>query len=73
METPYLGVHQTGSRPVNEFCAWARIGRTRFYEIINSGELRAVKYGRRTFVPTKAADEWLANCPAYRPQKDLAA
>jgi len=58
---------------VNEFCAWARIGRTRFYEIIKSGELRAVKHHRRTFVPTKAADEWLESLPPYRPQNDQGA
>jgi excisionase family DNA binding protein len=36
------------------------------YELINSGELRAVKVGRRTYVPVEAAQEWLAAQPVYR-------
>lgn len=30
---------------INEFSSWARLGRTRIYELIGSGELKAIKLG----------------------------
>jgi excisionase family DNA binding protein len=49
---------------IPEFCAWARIGRTKAYEEIGSGALPALKIGRRTLVKAVDADAWLANQPA---------
>jgi excisionase family DNA binding protein len=49
---------------VAEFCAWARIGRTKAYEEIGSGALRALKIGRRTVIKAADADAWLAAQPA---------
>ena len=43
---------------VREFMDWARIGRTKTYEEINSGRLVAVKVGRKTLIPPGAAGDW---------------
>ena len=48
---------------IPEFCAWARIGRTKAYEEIAAGALRAIKIGRRTLVRVEDAAAWLSNMP----------
>lgn len=47
-----------------ETCALARVGRTAFYEAVNSGELRAVKRGRRTLVLLDDLHAWMKQLPA---------
>ena len=49
---------------IPEFCAWARIGRTKAYEEIGAGKLRAVKIGRRTLIKAADADIWLSSQPS---------
>ncbi len=51
---------------INDFMAWSRLGRTKVYELIGSEELRAIKVGRRTFIPIAAAHTWLDAQPVYR-------
>ena len=48
-----------GAMSVDEFCRWARIGRTSAYNEIANGRLRALKVGRRTVIPADAARHWL--------------
>lgn len=36
------------------------LGRTKVYELIQSGQLRTVKIGRRRFVPASAVEEYVA-------------
>ena len=40
---------------VNDFCAEFGIGRTKFYELVNAGEIKIVKLGTRTLIPASAA------------------
>jgi excisionase family DNA binding protein len=48
---------------ISEVCAASRIGRTRVYEAIKRGELRARKNGRATLVLQTDLVEWLNNLP----------
>ncbi|WP_415007839.1 helix-turn-helix domain-containing protein [Aestuariivirga sp.] len=42
-------------------------GRTRFYEIVNSGQLPMVKCGRRSFVRSDDLDTYISCLPPYVP------
>jgi len=50
---------------VSEFLRCAGIGRTHFYRLINSGELKARKQGKRTIILAADADAWLNALPSY--------
>lgn len=43
------------------FCERYGVGRTKVYEEIKFGRLKAVKLGSRTLIPVDRAEEWLAN------------
>lgn len=48
---------------VQEACDYARIGRTKLYELIQNGTLRAVKVGAATRIGRDSLDNWLASLP----------
>lgn len=48
---------------VKDFCLTYGIGRTRLYEEIAAGRLRAIKLGTRTLIPADAAAEWFDALP----------
>lgn len=52
---------------IEEFRAWSRLGRTKIYELLASGDLKAIKVGRRTLISGEAAQAWLDAQPAYSP------
>ena len=41
---------------VNEFCEIVGVGRTKAYEILNSGELEIVRLGRRTLITRRSVE-----------------
>ena len=53
-----------GARTVDEFCRWASISRSKFYEIVAAGELRIVKCGSRTLVRHEDGVAWLNSLPS---------
>lgn len=55
-EQPY---HDFTFMTVREFMDFARIGRTKTYEEIAAGRLKAVKVGRKTLIPPGSAGDWM--------------
>lgn len=53
-----------GAFSVRDFCQWAGIGRTAFYEELKTGRLAAKKFGKRTLIPIAEANRWLEGLPA---------
>lgn len=51
---------------IAEACAACRIGRTRLYELIGTGEIRAIKQGRRTLVKVQDLQRFIETLPAMK-------
>jgi excisionase family DNA binding protein len=58
--------HSTLAYSVPEAGQIANAGRTSIYEAINSGELRAVKRGRRTLILDEDLRQWLQSLPQVK-------
>jgi hypothetical protein len=58
---------------VRLFCETYDIGRTKAYEEINAGRLKARKIGSRTIISTDDAESWLNALPAINEAVDEAA
>ncbi len=44
------------------------IGTTKFYEILNSGELKGVKIGKRLMIRRSEIARYISSLPAYKSQ-----
>ncbi|MBC7582343.1 MAG: helix-turn-helix domain-containing protein [Tardiphaga sp.] len=49
---------------IKEFCKCFSIGRSKTYDEIKVGRLRAIKVGRRTLITMADAEEWLLGLPS---------
>jgi len=38
------------SAPINEFCVLSGLGRTKIYELLNTGDLASIKIGNRRLI-----------------------
>jgi hypothetical protein len=57
---------------ISAFCEIYDIGRTKAYEEINAGRLKARKAGRRTIITADDAEEWLGRLPVLQEALDEA-
>jgi excisionase family DNA binding protein len=51
---------------VEEFCRRFGVGRTKVYEELGLGRLRARKVGRRTIITEDDAEDWLRRLPLMK-------
>ena len=54
---------------VSEACQALRIGRTKFYQLLANGDLRAVALGRKTLVSRDALENFMASLPVIHLQR----
>jgi excisionase family DNA binding protein len=54
---------------VREACAISRVGRSKLYLAIHSGELRARKVGKSTLILRRDLEIWLETQPTYVPSR----
>lgn len=52
---------------ITDFCKAANVGRTRAYQLINQGRIKALKLGRKTLIPRAAFEEFIAGLKPYTP------
>lgn len=57
------------SLTIAEASVATRLGRTKLYELINAGALRARKIGKRTIILREDLDSFLSDLPPYPAQK----
>ena len=52
---------------LTEFCKTANVGKTKAYELINRGEVPAVKLDNKTMIRRSDVENWLSSLQAYQP------
>jgi excisionase family DNA binding protein len=64
-----------GSTPIayriDDLVRVSGIGRTKIYEALKAGQLRAHKSGKRTLIPAESARDFIARLPVYAPQSAI--
>ena len=51
---------------VDEFCSWASIGRSKFYQEVAEGRITIRKIGRKSVVTLTDAITWLDSLPTMK-------
>jgi excisionase family DNA binding protein len=52
---------------VRQFAEVYGLGKSTVYELVDSGQLRAVRCNRRILIPREAAEAWFAGLPEHEP------
>ena len=52
-----------GAMSVSQFCAWAGIGRTKFYGLVKGKQITPRKLGSKTIILRREAEEFLSQLP----------
>ena len=68
ISTPTSGAQRAFS--IEQFCRRFGIGRTKVYEELKLGRLRARKIGRRTIIAEDDAESWLRRLPSIKTAND---
>ena len=50
---------------IEDFCKLTRMGKTRAYQLIADGEIKAVKNGKLTRIKREAMRDWISSLPEY--------
>jgi hypothetical protein len=53
-----------GAMTVDEFCRWARVGKTKAYAEAKAGRLQMRKIGSKTVVLRSDGEQWLSSLPS---------
>lgn len=56
------------SYTIDEACGLIGVGRTKFYEVLDSGELPAKKWGKRTLILKSDLEKFMTNLEPYSTQ-----
>lgn len=54
---------------IQQFCAAYAVGRTRAYELLNDGEIEAIKSGYRTLILMDSVEAWLQRLQPFGANK----
>ncbi len=55
---------------IEEVRAYTGIGKTRLYEALNRGQLKAKKFGRKTIILKDDLDDFLESLDSYLPENE---
>lgn len=61
--------HANKMYSIEEVIKLSGLGRTKIYQEISDGYMRAKKIGARTVIPAEAYTEWVNNLPDYLADK----
>lgn len=53
---------------VRGICERYSLGRTKLYSLLGSGEIIALKAGRKTLIDVSSVEAWLTRQPCYEPR-----
>jgi len=53
---------------INQAMQTLGIGRTKLYQLLNDGSLRAFKLGSKTLILKDSLDDYVASLPSYKPK-----
>jgi len=53
---------------ISEVLDMSGLGRTKIYQEISQGRLKALKCGRRTLIPSESIQAWISSLPSVSPR-----